>query len=138
MKKNGFTLVELIISMTISAMLMGGMLYAFGVEFNLWKKIVNTSEKQQIANMVFTRIIRDARNANEISPSSSNSTLSLKVGAESIEYSLVNSKVRRKKDGYSSYLTAAGDLMALSFFYPAAKQVEIKVEDFKTKVILRN
>lgn len=138
MNKKGFTLVELIISLTISVMLIGGMLYAFGVEFKLWEKIVNISEKQQITNMVLTRIISDSRNANEISPSSSSSALSLKVGTESVEYSMANNKVRRKKDGYSSYLTDTGDLGALSFSYPDAKQVEIKVEDFKAKVILRN
>lgn len=138
MNKKGFTLVELMISLTISAMLIGGVLYAFSAEFALWKRIVAGSEKQQIANMVLTRIISDSRNANEISPSSSSSALSLKVGTESIEYSLANNKVRRKKDGYSSYLTDTGDLGALSFSYPDAKQVEIKVEDFKAKVILRN
>lgn len=138
MRRHGFTLVEMIVSMTIFAMLMAGIFYAFSVEFNLWKRIVNAAEKQQIASMVLTRIIRDARSAKEILPSSSSSMLMIKIGSESIEYSLTNNKIRRKKDGYSSYLTDAGDIQALSFSYPAPKQVEIKVEDFKTKVSLRN
>ena len=138
MKRRGFTLVEMIISMTISAMLIGGMLFAFGAGFRLWKKIVSAGEKQQIANMVLTRIIRDARSADKISASSGAGVLSLKTGTESIEYSLADNKVRRKKDSYSSYLTDAGEVAELSFSYPSGKQVEIKVENFKAKVSLRN
>ena len=138
MKKNGFTLVELLISMAISVMLIGGMLYAFSAEFSLWKRIVAASEKQQIANMVLSRIIRDTRSADKILTASSTSALSLKVRTESIEYSLADNKIRRKKDGFSCYLTAAGDLAKLSFSYPGAKQVEIEVEDIKAKALLRN
>ena len=138
MKKNGFTLVELMISVTISAMLMAGMIYAFGVEFGLWERMVVEAEKQQIAGMVLTRIIRDVRSASEILPSSSSSSLLLKIGGEHIGYSLDNNKVRRKIGSYSYYLTDAGDLRSLSFSFPASDQVEIDAEDFKVKAFLRN
>jgi prepilin-type N-terminal cleavage/methylation domain-containing protein len=138
MKRKGFTLVEMIVALSIFAMLLGGIFHVLGVELNLWEKIVSAAEKQQIANMVLTRIARDARSAKEVLPSSSSQKLLLKIGDDSLEYSLVNGKARRKKNNYSSYLTAENDLHFLSFSYPAYKIVEIEIEDLTTRVYLRN
>lgn len=136
--KPGFTLVELLISLTILTMLFGGMFYALGVELNLWKRIVNTSEKQHIANLVLARIVRDTRSASEILPASNNQQLLLKIGSDSIEYRLLNQKIRRKKNNYSAYLTDKGDLQTLLFSYPATKEAEMTLDGFKTRVCLRN
>lgn len=138
MKRNGFTLVELLISLSILTLLSGAMYYALGVELNLWKRIVGAGEKQQIANFVLTRIVRDARSASQIFPASNNQKLLLKIGPDSIEYTLINQKIRRKKNNYSAYLTDKGDLQTLSFSYPNAKQVEIKLDGFKGMASLRN
>ena len=138
MRKNGFTLVELIVSLTIFALLLGCMFYAFGVELRFWDKIVMKSEKQQIANIVITRMTQDIRSAAKILAGSNSDKLLLMVGSDTIEYSLTNDKVRRKKNNYSSYLTMEGDIEQLSFSYPTAKLVEINIDDYKTRIGLRN
>ncbi len=138
MKRNGFTLVELLISLSIFTLLSGAMYYALGVELNLWKRIVGTSEKQQIANFVLTRVVRDARSASKILPASNNQKLLLKIGPDSIEYTLINQKIRRKKNAYSAYLTDKRDIQILSFSYPASKEVKIKIDEFETRASLRN
>ncbi len=138
MKRKGLTLVELLISLTILSMLFGGMYYALGVELSLWKRIVSASEKQHIANLVLARVIRDTRSASEILPASNNQQLLLKIGTDSIQYRLLNQKIRRKKNNYSAYLTDKGDLQTLSFSYPTTKEAEIALDGFKTRAYLRN
>jgi prepilin-type N-terminal cleavage/methylation domain-containing protein len=138
MKRKGFTLVEMIVALSIFSMLLGGIFHVLGVEINLWERIVSAAEKQQIANMVLSRAVRDIRAAREILPSSGSQKLLLKVGDDTLEYSLVNGKIRRKKNNSSSYLTAENDLHFLSFSYPAYRIVEIEVEDLTTRAYLRN
>ncbi|MDD5383085.1 MAG: type II secretion system protein [Candidatus Margulisbacteria bacterium] len=138
MKKAGFTLVELMISMTILALLLGSFYYVLGAELKIWERIIGRSEEAQIASAVALRIIDDARSAQEILPASSSATLSLKIGNETIEYQLTGNKVRRKKGGYSAYLTDDGEITELTFSYPAGKIVRIKVDDLAASVFLRN
>lgn len=138
MKRKGFTLVELLISLTILTMLFGSMFYAFSVELDLWKRIVSASEKLHIANLVLARIVRDTRSASEILPASTHQQLVLKIGSDSIEYRVLNQKIRRKKNNYSAYLTDKGDLQTLSFSYPGTQEAEITLDGFKTRIFLRN
>jgi hypothetical protein len=114
------------------------MFYALSVELDLWKRIVSASEKLHIANLVLTRIIRDTRSASEILPASDPQQLLLKIGSDSIEYRLLNQKVRRKKNNYSAYLTDQGEVQALSFSYPSTQEAEITLDGFKTRISLRN
>ena len=138
MKRKGFTLVELIVSLTIFSLLLGSIFYALKIELGIWKRIVGSAEKQQIANMVLSRIVRDIRSAKELLPASTNQKLGLEIGSDTIEYDLLNHKIRRKKNNYSAYLTTQGELEELSFSYPKANLVEIKVEGFTTQTCLRN
>lgn len=138
MRRKGFTLVELIISLTIFAMILVSTFYVLGVELRYWKKFVTDGEKQQIANMVITRIARDVRSASEVTPSSASQILLLSAGGETIEYSLIEKKVRRKKNAASSYLTDINDIKTLSFLYPTSNSVEISLENITTMVSLRN
>ena len=138
MKRKAFTLVELIVSLTIFTLLLGIIFYTFGVELRFWEKIVANSEKQQITNMVITRMTRDIRSATKVLVGSNSDKLLLKIGSDTLEYSLTNNKVRRKKNNYSSYLTVVGDIEQLSFSYPSAKLIEFRVDDCATKIGLRN
>jgi prepilin-type N-terminal cleavage/methylation domain-containing protein len=138
MRKKGFTLVELIISLTIFAILLTGIIYALGIELSTWKRIANASEKQQIENLILARITRDIRCAAQIFPASNPDRLSLKIGSDTIEYSFTNAKVKRKKNNYSSYLSIEGDIQALSFSYPATNLVEVRLDDIKTQIYMRN
>lgn len=138
MRRKGFTLVELIISLTIFAMILVSTFYVLGVELRYWKEFVTDGEKQQIANIVIARIARDVRSASEIIPSSASQILLLSAGGETIEYSLIEKKVRRKKNATSSYLTDINDIKTLSFLYPTSNSVEISLENITTMVSLRN
>lgn len=137
MTKRGFTLVEIIISLSIFALLLGSMFYVFGVELNLWQRYITASEDLQICNMVMTKITRDIRAADKILSSSSDQ-LSLKVGPDTVQYSFVKGKVKRKKNSRASYLTTEGDIATLTFSCPSEKLVETKINDFSTKIVLRN
>jgi prepilin-type N-terminal cleavage/methylation domain-containing protein len=136
--RRGFSLVELIVSLSIFAMLSVSILYVFGSELKLSKKITGISEKQQLVNAVMDRISRDIRAACAILPSSDENKLVLSAEADSIEYSLINEKVRRKKNNFSSYLSDTGDIKALSFAYPLSRMVEVDLDGSLTKFMLRN
>jgi prepilin-type N-terminal cleavage/methylation domain-containing protein len=138
MKRKGFTLVELVVALSIFSMLLGIIYYILGTELSFWKKTVNAAEKIQLSNAVLTRIIRDARNAKEILAGSNQDVLALRIGPDRIEYSMANDKIKRKKNNYSTYLTDAGEIDGLSFNYPGAKLVEIRLEGFTTRACLRN
>ncbi len=136
--KKGFTLVELILSLVILSMLFGTMYFALGTQLRLWQKIVSAAERQQVINAVLTRIVNDIRAAREILPGSDYQALSLKIGEDVVEYALIDQKVRRKKNGSSSYLTEREELPALSFSYPDIKRVKIEVDGLETGAALRN
>ena len=138
MKSKGFTLVELILSLAIFSLLLGSFFYVFEVELGCWKRMVASAEKQQVASVVLSRITRDARAAREFLPGSDQNRLRLKIGSETIEYGLLEQKVRRKKNQHSAYLTSPGEIGALSFSYPQEKLLEIKVDNFATRIALRN
>lgn len=138
MRKSGFTLVELLVSLLIFTILLGGIIYAFGVEYKTWKRIVRAHEIQQIEGAVLLRITRDIRSASEVLPGSYSKLLRLKIDADTFEYSLANKKVKRKKNNYSSYLTVEEEIQQLEFSYPEEKLVELNMNGRKTNIYLRN
>jgi prepilin-type N-terminal cleavage/methylation domain-containing protein len=136
--KRGFTLVELIVSFAILSMLFAAMYFALGTQIKSWQRIVSAAERQQIANAVLSRIVNDIRAAREILPASNSQTLALRIENDVIEYSLFGEKVRRKKNGYSSYLTDKEGLGALSFSYPDVYRIGIRIDGQETGASLRN
>lgn len=138
MGKKGFTLVELMVSLSIFSLLLGTIFSVFGNDLNYLMKSISRSEKQQIANMVLLRITSDIKQAREILSSSSCSVLALNMGTENIEYSLTENKVKRKQGGYSMYLTDKGDIQSLSFSYPSKKMAGVKIDAFNVQAHLRN
>lgn len=138
MKRSGFTLVELLVSIAILCLITAGMYYAFGAQLRIWDRIVVTSEEHEVANLVLGRICRDTRAAEGILAGSDSTRLILDVAGQRIEYALSEAKVKRKIDHYTTYLTDKGQVSHLSFAYPAEKQVRVKVGDLETRVCLRN
>jgi hypothetical protein len=138
MRKSGFTFVVLRVSLLIFAILLGGIIYAFGVEYKTWQRVVRAHEKQQIENAVFLRISGDIRSASEVLPGSYSKLLRLKIGPDTFEYSLANKKVKRKKNNYSSYLTIEEEIQGLEFAYPEEKLVGVNINGRKTNIYLRN
>ena len=138
MIRRGFTLVETIVALVIFTLMMGGIFHILDIELVLWDRLVSSAENQQTANIILSRIVRDIRSPDEVSPASGSKELVLKTADGTVEYALLNNKVRRKQGAYSSYLTAEGALQRLSFFYPSAKIVEIRIENLVAGVYLRN
>ncbi len=138
MKKSGFTLVELMVSLSLLAVLGGSMFYAFGVELKLWQKLTDSMAEQQIINSAMAQIVNDVRSAREIVYSASGDDLILLVGADRIEYSLVNEKLRRKKNDRSSYLTDIGEIKEFAVAYPTTRLVEVSLNNNKARAFLRN
>lgn len=138
MKGRGFTLVELMISLSILSVLAGSMFYAFGVELKFWQRLTANMIDQQMINNVMTRVVSDIRSAREVIYSATGEDLILLVGQDRIEYSLINQKLRRKKNNNSSYLTDVGEIAAFSVAYPTTRLVEVQINNDRTRTFLRN
>ena len=138
MNKKGFTLVELLISLTILAFLFSATFYSFGVGLKIWKNNLKRIKHSQIASLVLERIKRDVHSASEILPSSNRGTLVLRIGMDNICYQLINRKVCRLKNGFSNYLTNEDEINQLAFSYPSVDLVAVQVDDFVTQVAIRN
>jgi len=134
----GFTLVELIIGLSVFALLMGTIFFTFGQEINLWDRLVSSVEGEQISTMVISKITNDIKSADQIMPGSDKNKLLLKIGADTVEYSLYKDKIRRKKNSSSSYLTDVGDLGTLVFSYLGNNLVKIKTDNLSSTVFSRN
>jgi len=137
MKKQGFTLVELMIALSLSAVLLAGIFFSFGQGIRNWRIIVKSASNLQIENLIAERITSDIRAASEISAGSSSEEVVLKNEIETIGYKLVDRKVRRKKGTSISYLTSEDEVRKLFFAYPAAGVVEVKLDDFAWKAAVR-
>jgi len=137
MSRKGFTLVELIIALTLFSALLSGVLYAFGEGLRTWRKIAQVGERQQVKNLVAERICREVRAAKEVTTLGSEE-VTLKMGSEIISYRLVNGKVRRKKGNSVAYLTNEGEIEKLWFSNLTKGMVEITVGDFSSCVSIRN
>lgn len=138
MNKKGFTLVEMLVSISIFLLLMGAILPAF---FQSWKgseKISSRAELFQIKEIIWARMAREIRSADKILSQSTSSEVFLQTGGNVVSYSLVNNKVRRKIGGYTAYFTNEGEIKSLIFYYPAEKTVELFIDGQKGIVGLRN
>jgi len=138
MKRSGFTLVELIVALSIFAFLLGNIFFFLGTQVKFWNKTEALVKKQQISHIILAQIIRDLRSAATISPLSSKEKLQLMIGPDLIEYSLANQKIKRRKNNYSRYLTTEEEIKTFYFAYPASREVEINIEDFSVKTFSRN
>ena len=135
--KRGFTLAELLIAMTLLAMLLGGWLYAFGAGLRNWRKISAQATTSQIRNLVAERLCGDVRTS-AIMTSSTSAEIFLQIGPDVVSYALSAGKVRRKKGGSSAYWTSEGEIKTLAFSYPAASQTLIELDGLAFLVGGRN
>lgn len=132
--RQGFTLVELIVSMTLMVILAGGMLFSFGQGLRSWKKVARCSERLQIENIIAERITSDIRCATEILTGSGSQEIFLKIDSDLVSYKLVEHKVKRM----SAYLTCEDEIKKLSFSYPSPGKVQVMLDDFAWKTSIGN
>ena len=138
MHKKGFTLVELLLALTIFTIFLGAAFYVLRFELKTWHNIAQNYKKQQIQSFVLSKLLGDIRLANKVLSGSTPDKLILSVEKDNIEYSLSNYKIKRKKNNYSSYLTTANQINHLSFSYPKSSVVEVELDQIPCKVFLRN
>ena len=135
--QRGFTLVELIIAMSLMTALAGGALYAFGGGLRNWRKISSRAATLQIENITAERLCRDIRGS-AIMTSSTSEEISLKIGADVISYKLESGKVRKKKGSSSAYLTSENEIKKLAFSYPSANLACVTLDELSFIVGGRN
>jgi len=126
----GFSLIELLITLSLSLLLLGTFSTVFLKQVRFCQNIARESAKEQIKNFVIEKIKQDIRAAKEIIPASNNKELVLVVEDKQVAYTLASAKVRRRQASYTQYLTDVNEIKNLSFDYPKEKLVKIILEDY--------
>jgi prepilin-type N-terminal cleavage/methylation domain-containing protein len=116
--RKGFTLVELVVVLTLLAMASGTIVFAFGSYWRSWRKLVRQAAVLQIKNLVAERI-----------------TTELRAGDQTIAYSYQAGKVQRQKNGSVAYLTSPGEIGQLRLTSLAAKRVFVQLDDLSWEVM---
>ena len=132
--KKGFTLIEVLISMTLAVLVLGSAFWAMGSSLRTWKSGAANLEALQGGRIVLERIMDEVRNARGIDPSSTSQKIVLNYEDYNITYELKNGKVRRDKGEGASYLTTEGIVNSLNFIYLSSKLVEIEMDVLKRKI----
>jgi prepilin-type N-terminal cleavage/methylation domain-containing protein len=135
--KKGFTLVELIVALTLMTALVGGMMYSFGSGLRNWRKISNRASSLQIKNIIAERLCSDVREA-ALQTGSTSDEIFLKIGPDLVSYKLIERKIRRKKGAGTAYLTSEDEIKKLGFSYPNAGLACITLDDISFNVYGRN
>ena len=136
-QRRAFTLVELIIVMTVLVSFMGAAFFSLGQVRRSWSLAAYQHEQQHIIYTVAERITADIRAASLPLPSSSQEA-KLQVGADIISYRIANQKVRREKNGTAAYLTSENEIETLTFSYPSAGSIQVMLGDLSFYVTLRH
>ena len=141
MKRKGFSLVEMVIALSLAVIILGAAFYLLSINLKTWNRNSKRIENLQIISLAFERIGYDIRSAKKI-VSVSHDTLVIELDGQNILYDFKNKKIRRKKGKTSAYLTDKDDLLGLSFKKIKEGLVEIGLKteskEFKTEVYCRN
>jgi prepilin-type N-terminal cleavage/methylation domain-containing protein len=135
--RRAFTLVEMVIVVTLMAAFMGTAFFSLGQIRRSWSRAADQHENLLISYTVAERIVADIRSASLILPVSSSQEVQLKVGADLISYRIASQKVRREKNGTAAYLTSENEIKLLSFSYPSAASVQVIMGELSFYVTLR-
>ena len=126
--KKGFTLVELLVSISIMSLIIFISLAFTLNSIKLSRKIIKKAEKNQVIVLVAERIWQDVSSADSILPFSSTKELFVKTASDEVAYSLVGGKVRRRLNGQTAYLTSEKEIGRLNFEYLGSNLVGVSLE----------
>lgn len=138
MTKKGFTLIEMMVVMSLCAVLFFSTTFLLVNYLRHWRKISNQSLHQQTILFLTNKIRQDIALANIISPLSNSDRLILYQGTTKIEFGLKNKKVFRKKNNYTSYLTDKDNVKKIAFAYPVNNLVSFKIDQYQGTAGKRN
>lgn len=131
--KRGFTLIELIVALTLTTLLLSGLFSALGSGVRSWKRISRQAAARQARLIVAERICADLREAALLSGSTSAEVV-FRLGPDQVSYKLVDGKVKRN----SAYLTTEKEVEQLSFYYPGPRLVGVRLDGLSFEVFTRN
>lgn len=138
MKERGFTLVEMIIALTLSVLVLSAGTFMLSGYLRTYKKLSAAVEKNQIQQFALNKLISDIQFAESINSGSGPDLLVLSLKDDMLRYDYFNRKVRRRTNKSTAYLTDAGEVSSLSFSYPRTGLVLIDLDDAKTGAFCRN
>jgi type II secretory pathway component PulJ len=136
-KRNGFTLVELLISFTLLSLVLITALPLLGTQMRIYKAQKNLLGKRQIEQRVFALLAKDLRNCLALSVVSS-AEINLQLKDQALNYALKNQKVRRKTKEETAYLTLEGEIETLGFKLAGPQLLELTVGQTRRRICLRN
>ena len=134
----GFTLVELLVAASLLTLVMMITTMALGAGLKDWRRKVTFCKREQLKQIIVSRMVLEMREAREILPISDQNKMVLQSGFDQIEYSLTNSKIKRRKNKYVAYLTDKNELESLSFVYQNSREVLVSLSAVTFEVRLRN
>ncbi|MBU0687801.1 MAG: prepilin-type N-terminal cleavage/methylation domain-containing protein [Candidatus Margulisbacteria bacterium] len=116
MNKKGFTLIEILVSLTLFSLILSSTFLILKTPSMFWNRFVNKMAAFEVVSSVSGVIMRDIWEAINISVEEGGLRLILiDSGYSQIQYELVGGKIRRKKGGSSSYLTYDEQVDLLEF-----------------------
>lgn len=137
MKRSGFTLIEILISLLILGIILPIFFFSISAYIKNYHKISGKIETIQIAQNILRQISDSVRNAKEIK-----SVAAQKIELDDLTYEFKEQKVKRIKGKGSAYLTNKGEIEDLAFesVKPKLVGIYIKTKSFnmETKVFCRN
>lgn len=137
MNKKGFTLIELIISLTIFSLVLSSSFLFLGTRLNTYKKEKNILNQYQLEQRVFNLIAKDLKKSIELDIiSSSEAKITLKN--QEVIYGIKDQKIKRKTGKNNAYLTMPGEINNLAFKALSPQLIELGVGGLKQTICLRN
>lgn len=138
MKRRGFTLVEMMIALTLSVVVLTAGTFMLSNYLRTFKKLSAAVEKGQIEQFVLNKLTNDIQFAEKVNSGSNATLLILEVKDDTLRYDYFNRKVRRRTNKSTAYLTEAGEISSLAFNYPRPGLVLINLDDSRTGAFCRN
>jgi len=138
-KPRGFTLIELVIAMTLLTVINCAVIHLLFQGWKIWQKYNLQAQRIQVINYLGEVIARDIRAARQRSVEPQSGELILSTEGETIAYLLVDGKVRRKKSGTNNYLTSSEqEINKMEFKIIDSGNVETILNENKFTIVSRN
>lgn len=121
MKRRGFTLLELLISISLLVMISSAIFYAFSSTFHNWRQVTRRVEVVEQRSALGQMLLEEVRAAKSIDPASNQSRLVLQTGNGTMVYAFQAGYLTRNGEKVS----LAGVLKEVLFSYPRPSLVRI-------------